>query len=84
MSAVYILASAGLRFIPEAGTISRLAEKSAVFAGYIFALGFRLRESGAGARLRLATSEAGMAASIQRPVGNLALHLRPGVHRRAR
>ncbi len=48
MSAVYILASPGLRFTPEAGAISLLAEKRAVFAGYVFALGFCLRESGLG------------------------------------
>jgi hypothetical protein len=62
MSAVYILASPGLRFLPEAGAIRLLAEKSVVFAGHIFALGFRLRKSEAGTRLCLATSEAGMAA----------------------
>ena len=43
MSAVYILASPGLRFLPEAGAIRLLAEKSVVFAGHIFALGFRFR-----------------------------------------
>jgi hypothetical protein len=62
MSAVYILAYPGPGFLPFGEAIRLLGEKSAVFADYKLRSRISPPQSGAGMRLRLATSEAGMSA----------------------